>query len=507
MRFRRSAGVLLHVSSLPGPCGIGDLGAEAYRFLDWLVEAGQSYWQVLPLGPDEHGNPYVAQSSWAGSPYFISLEELARAGDLTPGEVDSARSPSKGLVDYDQVRASRDALLPLAAGRFARRAEGREKEYFERFCEAEKGWLDDWALFAAAKKHFGGEPWWRWPKAAALRTGLAPLRTKLAGAVAAEKYAQFRFFEQWERLRSRAAGAGVKLVGDVPFYCARDSADVWAARDRFLLAADGSPKVVSGVPPDYFAKDGQLWGTPIYDWKKNAAEGFAWWIGRLRGVLRLVDLLRIDHFRAFEAYWEVQATAETARGGRWVKGPGDAFFAAVRRELGDAPLIAEDLGVITKPVRDLRDRWDLPGMRVLQFAFSEGAASPHLPIHHVRHCVVYSGTHDNDTTAGWYEKASDREKDGFRRFTCTDGSAAHHHMTRVAYASVADLAVVPMQDVLGLGSWARMNVPGVAKGNWRWKLVPEQVGRDGARMLGGLAETFGRRPDQKLSQDEEPAAA
>jgi 4-alpha-glucanotransferase len=267
--------------------------------------------------------------------------------------------------------------------------------------------------------------------------------------------------------------------------------------------------VISGVPPDYFAKDGQLWGTPVYDWKRNKLDGFGWWIGRLKGALRHADVVRIDHFRAFESYWEVPADAKTAKPGKWVKGPAAEFFKAVRKALGDAPFIAEDLGVITRAVRELRDEFELPGMKVLQFAFGEGAASPHLPMRHPRNAVVYTGTHDNDTTVGWYEKATEKEKDAFRRYTSTDGSYCHYHMMRLAYGSVADLAVVPMQDVLGLGGWARMNVPGVAKGNWHFRLTPDQLNEGAQRMLAGLADLYGRLPGQKEAQDEDekPSAA
>ncbi|HCF62299.1 MAG TPA: 4-alpha-glucanotransferase [Myxococcales bacterium] len=496
MQFKRAAGVILHISSLPGNNGIGDLGEPAHRFVDYLVSAGQAYWQILPVGPNDQGNPYCAQSSWAGSPFLISLDELARLGDLTAAEVEAARAPHRNGVDYGFVLRTRRELLAAAAKRFFE--SGRERDGFEKFCSAEAAWLEDWALFAAAKVCFGGEPWWKWPKPLALRSdkGLAEYREKLSQESLGQKYIQYRFFQQWDGLRRKAAGAGVKLIGDVPIYTARDSADVWASRELFLLKPDGTPKVVSGVPPDYFAADGQLWGTPIYDWKKHAAGGFAWWLGRLRGVLRLCDVVRIDHFRAFESYWEVPAGATTAREGRWVQGPGDDFFAAVRKSFGEAPFIAEDLGIITKAVRELRDRWELPGMRVLQFAFGEGAASPHLPIRYPRNCVVYSGTHDNDTTVGWYEKASAKEKDLFRRYTATDGNYCHYHMIRMAYSSIADLAIVPMQDVLGLGSWARTNTPGLVEGNWGWKLLPEQLQDQSAHMLRELGELFGRLPWQ-----------
>jgi len=498
MHFPRSAGILLHVSSLPGPHGIGDLGEGADAFVDYLQQAGQRWWQVLPLGPSDDGNPYVAQSSWAGSPFFISLHALVAAGDLRADEVARASSAPSDRVDWGSVARTRASLLPLAAERFFARARGDERARFDAFASAEAGWLEDWALFAAIRRSLDGQPWWLWSRGLALResSALSDARRALHDSIDAARYVQFRFFEQWGRVRERCASAGIGLLGDLPIYCARDSADVWSARSRFLLDEDANPTVVSGVPPDYFAADGQLWGTPVYDWDANANEGFAWWIGRLRGVLRMANAVRVDHFRAFEKYWAVPAGAETARAGRWMEGPGDLFFEAVRDALPDAPFIAEDLGVITKPVRDLRDRWDLPGMRVLQFAFGEGSASPHLPYHHVRHSVVYTGTHDNDTSVGWYATAPEKERDLFRRLTSSDGSGPHYHMIRTAYASVADLAVIPMQDALGLDASARMNVPGTVMGNWGWRLLPHQIDLGNARWIRGLAETFGRGPDQ-----------
>lgn len=502
MHLPRSAGILLHISSLPGSTGIGDLGDEAHRFVEYLHQAGQSYWQILPLGPSDDGNPYVAQSSWAGSPFLLSLEELVKAGDLTSDELASARRPDGPRIDYELVRRTRSLLLPLAAKRFF--ARGDEQTAFESFSADHASWLKDWSFFAAIKRRQLGKPWWEWPAGLALRkaSDLEAFRREHEQDIRAERYYQYRFYQQLGRLRTHAGQAGVRLIGDIPIYAARDSADVWAAREYFLLDEQGCPKVVSGVPPDCFAKDGQLWGTPVYDWERNRRQDYVWWIARLRGLLDQVDVVRIDHFRAFESYWEVPAGASTAKGGRWVKGPGDSFFEAVRRALGAAPFIAEDLGTITRPVRELRDRWELPGMRVLQFAFGEGAASPHLPIRFLRNSVVYTGTHDNDTTVGWYEKASAREKDMFRRFTASDGRFCHYHMIRLAYGSIADLAVVPMQDVLGLGSEARMNRPGLADGNWHWKLAPGQTDQGSAHMLCELAETFGRLPGQKEAIDE-----
>ena len=497
MRFDRSCGLLLHLTSLPGDHGIGDLGPCAHGFVDFLGRASQSWWQVLPLGPSDGGHPYLAQSSWAGSPLLLSLEDLVAAGDLDRADVSAIDAGHGTWVDYKAVTTARRQLLPVAARRFLKRDDGR----LDRFCAAEASWLDDWVLFAAAREHFDRAPWWSWPRDLALREpgALAGWRRRLTREIRVQQYIQLRFFEQWERLRQRAHDAGIRLIGDLPIYCSRDSADVWASRERFLLDEAGEPQVVSGVPPDAFAADGQLWGSPIYDWDRNRSEGFAWWIDRLRAVLRLVDVVRIDHFRAFESYWEVPADSTTARVGRWLPGPGDAFFSAVREELGDAPLIAEDLGIITRAVDDLRTRWKLPGMKVLQFAFGQGASSPHLPIFHDRDSVVYTATHDNDTSVGWYARAPEWERDTFRRYTASDGSSPHYHLIHTAYGSVANLAMVPVQDVLGLGSEARMNTPGVVEGNWRWKLLPGQLDDGAAGMMRDLAEAFGRLPGQGVA--------
>ncbi len=502
MRFQRSCGLLLHISSLPGELGIGDAGPSARWFVDFLRDAGQSWWQILPLGPTDDGNPYIAQSSWAGAPHLVSLQDLADTGDLRHEELRERFETTQCLVDYRRIAEAHGELLTRAAERFFDRRSNHERERFDLFCEAEASWLEDWATFAAVRRHHGGQPWWAWPRDLALREpeALVQWRIRLDEAIQRERYIQFRFFEQWARVRGLAADAGVRLIGDVPFYCARDSADVWAARDRFLLDERGHPNVVSGVPPDYFAEDGQLWGTPIYDWPRHEEEDYAWWIGRLRGILRMVDVVRVDHFRAFDSYWEVPADAATARTGRWCPGPGDGFFAATRAALGEAPLIAEDLGIITAEVDELRRRWDLPGMKVLQFAFGQGGTSPHLPVYHEANSVVYSGTHDNDTSVGWYRHASEEERDHFRRFTASDGGSPHYHMMLTAHRSVADLAIVPVQDVLGLDSDARTNVPGVATGNWRWRLLPGQLDPGASAMLREMAGICGRLPGQGVAR-------
>ncbi len=502
MRFDRSCGLLLHVSSLPGELGVGDVGPAARWFVDFLRDAGQSWWQVLPLGPSDDGNPYIAQSTWAGAPFLVSLQDLADHGDLRHEELREIQEAGNRLVDFPRIRATHGALLRLAAGRFLGRRGKHDRERFDLFCSDEAGWLDDWALYAAARRHHKDAPWWAWPRDLALRdaAALKGWRRKLDTAIANERYVQFRFREQWDRLRGRARDAGIRLIGDLPIYCSRDSADVWASQDRFQLDEDGHPIAVSGVPPDYFAVDGQLWGTPLYDWPRHREEGFAWWIDRLRGVLGLVDVVRVDHFRAFDSYWEVPASATTARTGRWLPGPGDAFFQAVREALGEAPLIAEDLGIITRDVDELRRRWDLPGMKVLQFGFGQGGCSPHLPVYHEANSVVYPGTHDNDTCRGWYRTAPEEERDHFRRFTATDGGSPHYHMMLAAHRSVADLAVVAVQDVLGLDSDARMNVPGVPTGNWRWRLVPGQLDPGAAAMMREMAGICGRLPEQSVAR-------
>ncbi len=491
MKFERSAGILLPIASLPGPNGIGDLGCEAHAFLDALKQSGQSWWQILPLGPSPDGNPYVAQSSWAGSPWLISLDTLCETGDLDKKDLDSARTEERSIIDYEGIARNRQNLLRKASQTFL---SGRNRAGLDEFVAKEAKWLDEWTLFAAIRETQNLSPWWDWPEDLRTRdaNALVEFRKRYNDEILHQQYLQFRFFEQWDALREAAEQNGIGLIGDLPIYCARDSADVWAHPQEFKLDKQGRPTVVSGVPPDFFAEDGQRWGTPVYDWKHHENENFRWWISRLRGNLRLVHCLRIDHFRAFESYWEIPVEAETAKDGEWVKGPGDTFFDAVKKEVGDAPFIAEDLGIITKEVTALRKRWSLPGMRVLQFAFASDGLNEHLPFHHEPQSVVYTGTHDNDTTVGWYTTATEKERDYFRRVTATDGGFCHYHMMRLAFASVAKLAIVPIQDVLGMDSSCRINIPGTIENNWRWKLMQGQFDNAAIEMLKGLVQTFGR---------------
>lgn len=500
MDVERSSGILLHMTSLPGPFGMGDLGPEAVAFLDLLARARQGWWQILPMGPVGGWNsPYQSSSSFAGNPAWISPERLVEAGLLSRAALRKRPSFPAERVDYPNATALRMRWL-----REAHRAFGPGDGDFARFQRVHAGWLDDYALFEALRSAFEGSPWWTWPEPLRIRKpkALRQWSKQLGSEIAFHRFVQYVFDQQWKALREQAAARGVSLIGDVPIFVSHDSADVWARPDLFQLDEMGQPTVVAGVPPDYFSADGQLWGNPLYHWPAHAEEGYAWWKERLRVQLDRVDLVRLDHFRGFEDYWEVPAHARTAATGRWVEGPGDAFFQAMTNALGSLPIIAEDLGEITPDVIELRDRWGLPGMRVLQFAFEGNSQNPHLPHNYSRHCVVYTGTHDNDTTVGWFQtRGSGRvaqsmlrqRRAAVRRYLATSGHEIHWDLIRAAQASVAELAVVPLQDVLGLGSEARMNVPGRAEGNWSWRCASAQLDdRRPFERLAELTELYGR---------------
>jgi 4-alpha-glucanotransferase len=508
MSFPRSSGVLLHPTSLPGPYGIGDLGATALDFIDALAAAGQRIWQVLPLGPTGYGDsPYQGFSAFAGNPLLISLDDLIEQGLLTSSEVSDRRAFSVGDVDFPTVQAHRQALWPAALDRFEVSAPPAIRERFDRFCSTNAAWLDDFALFMAVKAAHGHAAWTEWNPDIAQRDPVALARwsARCAREIRAHKLTQFFFFEQWRRLRAACRARAIVILGDLPIFVAHDSADVWARRELFRLEADGRPAVVAGVPPDYFSATGQLWGNPHYRWDVLERTGYAWWIDRFRALLDQVDRIRIDHFRGFEASWEVPGDATTAVRGRWVKGPGAALFEAVRSALGTdrLPFVAENLGVITPAVEALRERFGFPGMAILQFAFGTDPQAPDFkPHNYPRNRVVYTGTHDNDTTVGWWtgegehstrsQTDIENERQHVRRYLGTDGREVHWDFIRAVLASVADTAIVPAQDLLGLGSEARMNRPGAIGGNWRWRLRPGELTPDVAQRLAVMTETYDR---------------
>jgi 4-alpha-glucanotransferase len=504
-RDRRS-GILLHPTSLPGPHGAGDLGAGAHRFVRWLADAGQRLWQVLPLGPTGFGDsPYQALSGHAGNPLLVSLEVLRSEGWLSDADLAGAPAGDGAAAELDAALAWKRERLGRAAIAFARGAGAEASAELEAFRAREAAWLREWSLFAALKAAHGGRPWTEWPPALALRSpaALDASRAHHADAIFAEEFAQWCFSRQWEALRARCRALGIVLMGDVPIYVAHDSVEVWSRPDLFRLDGRGAPVAVAGVPPDYFSATGQLWGNPLYDWDAIAREGWAFWIERARAALALVDRIRLDHFRGFEAYWEVPGGAPTAEGGRWVPGPGAALLEALEGALGPLPFVAENLGVITPEVEALRHRFRLPGMAVLQFAFGDDPqARAFRPHNFTRDTVAYTGTHDNDTALGWWHggsgesvrspRAVAREKAFARDYLDTDGTEMNWVMIRALLASVADTVVVPLQDVLGLGSEGRMNVPATLGRNWRWRFREEQLRPEHARRLEDLARLYGR---------------
>ena len=495
MAFERRSGIILHPTSLPGSYGIGSLGQEARTWLEFLTSSGQRLWQVMPLGPTGYGDsPYQCFSAFAGNPYLINLEKLLAEDWLYPEDLENLPEFSDEMVDYGPVIEQKLALLSLAFERFKSKGSSAQVRAFQQFCAEQADWLDDYALFMAVKEAHGGQSWNHWEKAIRLRKPKA-LKTwaeKLAEAIKRQKFWQWLFFAQWLELRALANEKDIKIIGDIPIFIAYDSADAWANPELFYFDDNSNPTVIAGVPPDYFSATGQRWGNPLYRWDEMQKQGFSWWIKRIKATLALVDIIRIDHFRGFEAYWEIPASEPTAVKGRWVKGPGQALFDAIRAELGDLPIIAEDLGVITPEVEALRDDNDLPGMKVLQFAFAGTASDPYLPHNYPKNCVVYSGTHDNDTTAGWYQKAPELERDFARRYLARADDNIAWEFTRLAFASVADMALVPLQDVLGLGSDARMNTPGQAAGNWSWRFTWRDIPYWIAPALKDMAEVYGR---------------
>lgn len=502
----RSSGVLLHLTSLPGPFGGGDLGPSAHRFAEFLARSGQRYWQMLPVVPPGGGDsPYDSPSAFAGSPWLVSLEHLQRDGLLEPADlVAPARLRDAPRTLFRTLRAFREKRLRKAAHAFLARPGARLELDDTR--DRERPWLADYALFQALKRAHRGQPWVAWPAALARREpgALERARRELARDVDFELFVQHQFLRQWSALRARCNDLGVKLLGDVPMFVAHDAADVWANQGLFQLHPDGSKRAVAGVPPDYFSAEGQLWGNPIYDWSRLKETGYAWWIGRLRSTLERFDAVRLDHFIGFHRYWEVPAGATTARDGRFVEAPGLDFFEQLRKALGRLPFVAEDLGVLTDGVVKLRDHFELPGMRILAFAFA-GDWREYQPHRYPRNVVAYTGTHDNDTLCGWLDSA-EREADPRRAaelraereralaYAASDGSEPHWDLTRTLLASVANTTIFPVQDLLGLGTEARMNVPGVASGNWTFRMRESALTPALAERLATLCSTYERIP-------------
>lgn len=495
MRFPRGSGILLHPTSLPGPHGSGDFGPDAHRFVDWLADAGQTLWQILPLGGIGPGNsPYMSSSAFAGNVLMIDLSELRDRGWLDETDLAPVPALDDARVDFSVVVPYRMHRLARAASRFAENARTDDLSAFEAFCDAHASWLDDYALFMSLAEHFEWRDWSDWDAGLARRepSALRDARQQHASRIAFWRFCQWSFFRQWARLKEHARSRGVRIVGDAPIFIAYQSAEVWARPELFELDENGKPSVVAGVPPDIFSATGQRWGNPLYRWSAHAAEGYAWWVERMRRTLDLVDIVRIDHFRGFAAYWEIPADEPTAEHGHWVPGPGPALFDAIARELGDIPIIAEDLGYITPDVDALRKQFQLPGMRILQFAFDSGSGNHFLPHNHESDTVVYTGTHDNDTTIGWWDKATAHEREHAGRYLLTDGREIHWDLIRAACASVADMAIHPMQDVLGLGGEHRMNFPGKSEGYWEWRFGWAQVTPAQSRRLNEMCRLFRR---------------
>lgn len=474
MKFKRAGGVLLHPSSLPGAYGIGDLGFWAYRWVDFLSVAGCKLWQVLPLGPTGYGDsPYQSFSSFAGNPLLISPDKLHEAGLLDRAEIASPPSFPKEKVDFGWVIPWKRKLLEKAFSNFESSPSRNILRDYQEFQESNVGWLEDFSLFMAIKEIHGGKSWIQWTPELRDRNfkELEQVRRSFKELVERQIFFQFLFFQQWGFLRDYAHNQGVQIIGDLPIFVASDSADIWGHRELFYLEPDGHPTYVAGVPPDYFSATGQLWGNPIYRWKVHRSTWYQWWIERLRAVLKLVDIVRLDHFRGFAGYWRVSGKAKTAERGRWVKAPGKDFLRVAKKELGDLPVIAEDLGVITPDVVALRDAFGLPGMKVLQFAFGGGPSDPFLPHNYSRNCVVYTGTHDNDTVVGWYQRVPEEEKLFYREYLGCDGSHVAWDLIRACWGSTAVFALAPMQDFLNLDNRARMNYPGNPSGNWTWRML------------------------------------
>ncbi|MGB7443816.1 MAG: 4-alpha-glucanotransferase [Coleofasciculaceae cyanobacterium] len=499
MLFPRSSGILIHPTCFPGRFGIGDLGSTAFQFIDFLVDSGQQFWQILPLGPTGYGNsPYMCYSAMAGNPLLISPDQLKNVGLLTEEDFADLPDFSPDFVDYDSVIRIKNQLFYKAFNNFKAQASQEDIEGFNKFCEAEANWLEDYALFMALHKQFEEISWHEWEPdiAKAEPQAVAKWRDKLSEEIYFRKYLQFEFFRQWSWLKEYANERRIKIIGDIPIYVAHNSADVWAQREFFAIDKEtGEASLMAGVPPDYFSETGQLWGNPVYDWERLKADDYHWWVQRIQRMFEYVDVLRIDHFRGFEAYWEVDQGETTAMNGRWVEGPGADFFEVLKAKLGKLPIIAEDLGLITPPVEELRDRFEFPGMKILHFAFGGGPDNPYLPFNIDRNCVIYAGTHDNNTTVGWFKHIPEYEQENVIRYLGgLSEEGINWQLIRLALSSVADLAMLTVQDLLGLGAEAQMNQPSTSKDNWQWRYQSEVLSGELREKVRNLTYMYGRGP-------------
>lgn len=494
---KRLSGILLHPTSMPSPYGIGDLWKEAYRFIDFLEKAGQHLWQILPLTPTGFGDsPYQSFSAFAGQPLLISPEHLVELGLLREQDLSDCPVGEEDKVDYGSIVSWKAKILKMASVRFVKLAGIGLRQEYDKFVGENLFWLEDYALFMVCKELNEGKAWldWEMPYRKPTAAVKKRLKKQLQEEMKYYYFVQFIFYKEWMALKKYANEKEIKIIGDIPLFVSLDSADVWANQKLFRLDSKGYPTVVAGVPPDYFSAEGQLWGNPLYNWKVHKKDGYKWWIARVRHQLRLADYLRIDHFRGLESYWEVPADAATAIDGKWVPGPREDLFYALERELGyNLPIIAEDLGLITPEVHALRNKLGFPGMRILQFAFDSEEESTYLPHQFdTTNCVCYTGTHDNNTTRGWYEEASEVSRDKVRRYMNTDGNSIHWDFIRTCLGTVAVFAILPLQDVLGVGGEGRMNTPGVGTDNWAWRYRKEALSEELAEGLEKVTRLYGR---------------
>jgi 4-alpha-glucanotransferase len=506
MLNQRSSGILLHPTSLPGKYGIGTLGSEAFRFIDFLARSRQKLWQILPLGPTGYADsPYQSFSSSAGNPLLIDFDLLVKEGLLKSEDLLSEKFPVEGPVDFGKLIPVKYKMLKSAYDVFRSSDSVDYKKGFLNFTHLNDSWLKDYSFFMALKDHFQQKPWYEWEKPLKMRdpSTLYDYQTLLTKEIDFYKFIQYLFFKQWFAVKDYAHQMKIRIIGDIPLFVAYDSVDVWVHPEIFLLDKDLAPISVGGVPPDYFSETGQLWGNPLYNWSAILKDEGKWWIDRIRDNLTLYDIIRIDHFRGFVACWSVPYGEETAVNGKWIPSPGKELFDYITHSLGNVPVIAEDLGVITKEVEELRDSNGFPGMKILQFAFDSGEANDHLPYNFSRNCIVYTGTHDNDTISGWFDTASTDDKSFLLDYLNSDGLDVAWDLIRLAWASVSNTAIVPMQDLLALETDARMNLPGTIENNWRWRANSESFSNDLAEKLAKITELYGRNQKKNPTKKKE----